>query len=78
MFGNGLGKLVWARFMERFGDCVDKIVEVYGATEGATGNINALGKVGSFGFIPQTIPFSPMSVLKIDDEGNFLVMHDLF
>ena len=70
MFGHGLNKLTWAKFVERFH--VGRIVEVYASTEGAAGAINTRGKVGAVGFIPLTIPVSPLGLIKVDEEGTAL------
>ena len=86
MFGHGLNKLTWAKFVERFQ--VGRIVEVqinqgvfefykfkpfcqvYASTEGAAGAINTQGKVGAVGFIPLTIPVSPLGIVKMDEDGE--------
>ena len=86
MFGHGLNKLTWAKFVERFH--VGRIVEVqmnqgefefyklkpfcqvYASTEGAAGAINTQGKVGAVGFIPLTIPVSPLGLVKMDEDGG--------
>lgn len=68
MYGHGLNKQTWAKFTERFPQ-VGRIVEVYASTEGAAGAINTRGKVGAVGFIPLTIPVSPLGLIKIDEEG---------
>lgn len=44
--------------------------QVYASTEGAAGAINTRGKVGAVGFIPLTIPVSPLGLIKIDEEGG--------
>ncbi|XP_070583634.1 long-chain fatty acid transport protein 2-like isoform X2 [Erythrolamprus reginae] len=45
--GNGMRIEVWKEFLNRFGPI--KICEVYGATEGISGFINYVGKVGAVG-----------------------------
>ncbi|XP_071482147.1 long-chain fatty acid transport protein 6-like [Diadema antillarum] len=48
--GNGLRPEIWEEFQKRFN--IDKIIEVYAATEGNFGFINFEGKVGSIGRYP--------------------------
>ena len=48
---------------------VASFTQVYASTEGAAGAINTRGKVGAVGFIPQTIPVSPLGLIKINAEG---------
>lgn len=45
--GNGIRADTWTEFLQRFGDI--KVVECYGATEGNTGFVNYVGKVGATG-----------------------------
>jgi fatty-acyl-CoA synthase len=49
-FGNGLRADVWARAEERF--AIPRIVEFYGSTEGNVSFINAEGKLGAVGRVP--------------------------
>ena len=44
--------------------------QVYASTEGAAGAINTQGKVGAVGFIPLTIPVSPLGLVKMDEDGE--------
>ncbi|XP_041464866.1 long-chain fatty acid transport protein 6-like [Lytechinus variegatus] len=48
--GNGLRPEIWQEFQNRFN--IEKIVEIYAATEGNAGFINFDGKVGSIGRYP--------------------------
>ncbi|XP_074873897.1 long-chain fatty acid transport protein 5 [Carettochelys insculpta] len=45
--GNGLRMEVWKEFLQRFGPI--HICEFYGATEGNSGFINSMGKIGAIG-----------------------------
>ena len=48
--GNGLRPDIWEEFQERFG--IERIIEIYGATEGNNIFFNIRGKVGAVGRIP--------------------------
>uniref|UniRef100_A0A4W3K3Q5 long-chain-fatty-acid--CoA ligase n=1 Tax=Callorhinchus milii TaxID=7868 RepID=A0A4W3K3Q5_CALMI len=65
--GNGLRADVWREFLDRFGDI--RVCEFYGATEGNTGFMNYVGKIGSSGrtnFIMKKI--MPFNLVKYDIE----------
>ncbi|XP_041917732.1 very long-chain acyl-CoA synthetase-like [Alosa sapidissima] len=65
--GNGIRADTWAEFLQRFGDI--RIVECYGATEGNTGFVNYVGKVGATGRV-LTIQkkAQPFALIKYDTE----------
>ena len=48
----------------------NRFCKVYASTEGAAGAINTQGKVGAVGFIPLTIPVSPLGLVKMDEDGG--------
>ncbi|CAN9507170.1 unnamed protein product [Ophioblennius macclurei] len=65
--GNGIRADTWAEFLQRFGDV--RIVECYGATEGNSGFMNYVGKVGAVGkehFLFKR--FSPYAFIRYDTE----------
>lgn len=59
ILGNGLRADIWEAFQERFG--IDKIAEIYGASEGNAGFMNIFN-------LKRTVGFSPMSyaIVKFD------------
>ncbi|MDP7570629.1 MAG: long-chain-acyl-CoA synthetase [Myxococcota bacterium] len=48
--GNGLRPDIWREFQQRFG--IERIIEIYGATEGNFAFFNMSGKVGAVGRLP--------------------------
>ena len=65
--GNGLRPQIWEEFQKRFQ--LPRIAEFYGATEGNTGVINTLGKVGACGVVSVILPFvNPICLVKVDPE----------
>ncbi|KAF8373663.1 hypothetical protein PRIPAC_80092 [Pristionchus pacificus] len=74
MYGNGLRREIWTEFTSRFG--IERIVELYAATEGNSNTMNLDNHVGSCGFMP-IYPFmwafSPLRLLKIDEETGQLI-----
>lgn len=57
MVGNGLRPEIWEEFTERFG--VDRVAELYAASEGNIGFVNVLG-------IPRSAGFSPLKYLLVE------------
>ena len=68
--GAGMRPDVWELFTSRFG--IDKVFEMYGATEGNVSLINRSGKVGSIGK-PNPFLFNNIRVAKYDVEEAELV-----
>lgn len=67
MFGNGLRANIWKEFQERFK--IERIVEMYGATEGNANLVNMFGKVGAVGFISLNIAtVYPVRLIKVNPE----------
>ena len=65
--GNGLRPQIWEEFQKRFQ--LRQIAEFYGATEGNTGVMNALGKVGACGVVSVILPFAnPICLIKVDPD----------
>lgn len=69
MLGNGLRPDVWDVFKERFG--VDRICEIYGASEGNTSFINFLNKDKTIG-----ASVTPVAVVQYDNENGEIVRDD--
>jgi len=70
--GNGLKASIWKEFQERFG--IEKIVEVYGSTEGNVALINLTGHLGAVGFSFVAFPFlNKNKIIKVDrDTGEII------
>ena len=43
---------------------------MYGSTEGTVGLINTQNKVGAIGFISRFVPFLPVTLIKLDKNGD--------
>ena len=43
---------------------------MYGSTEGTVGLINTQNKVGAIGFVSRFIPFLPVTLIKLDKNGD--------
>ncbi|GMR46666.1 hypothetical protein PMAYCL1PPCAC_16861, partial [Pristionchus mayeri] len=69
IYGNGLRAEIWSEFQSRFG--LERIVEIYAATEGNSNMMNIDNRVGACGFQP-IYPFLakifPIRLLKLDEE----------
>ncbi|MYR04865.1 long-chain-acyl-CoA synthetase [Gordonia sp. SID5947] len=63
MVGNGLRPEIWDEFTERFG--IDRVAELYAASEGNIGFVNLLG-------IPKSAGFSPLTyaIVEFDEESG--------
>ena len=66
MIGNGLRPDIWKPFKARFG--VPRVHEIYGASEGNSGFVNAFNKDETIGF-----GVTPHVLVKYDDEDNEIV-----
>ena len=66
MIGNGLRPDIWKPFKTRFG--VPRVHEIYGASEGNSGFVNAFNKDETIGF-----GVTPHVLVKYDDEDNEIV-----
>lgn len=66
MMGNGLRPDVWNTFKQRFG--VDRITEIYGASEGNAGCINLLNKDQTVG-----AAVTPVALVQYDAENDEIV-----
>lgn len=65
--GNGIRTDTWVEFLDRFGDI--RIFECYGATEGNTGFVNYVGKVGAIGRVTFLLKRgNPFTLVKYDTE----------
>ncbi|KAL2088892.1 hypothetical protein ACEWY4_015791 [Coilia grayii] len=65
--GNGIRGDTWSEFLQRFGNI--HICECYGATEGNTGFVNYVGKVGATGrVLPLLKKAVPFALIKYDTE----------
>lgn len=64
--GNGLRSDIWQQFVDRFQ--VNKLLEVYGSTEGNIFLMNIDGKIGAVGRIPKYLEkqFGDIRILKFD------------
>ncbi len=64
--GNGLRADIWQQFVDRFQ--VNKLLEVYGSTEGNIFLINIDGKIGAVGRIPKYLEkrFGAVKIVKFD------------
>ena len=63
--GNGLRASIWSEFKHRFN--IEKLVELYGCSEGNVGVINNTGKVGAVGFSFVIFPFlNRVKIIKVD------------
>ena len=82
--GNGLRADIWQQFVDRFG--IEKLLEVYGSTEGNIFLMNIDGKIGAVGRIPKYLEkqFGDVRIVKFDvaeeqpvrDEDGFCVAAD--
>lgn len=69
-FGNGLRPDVWKKFKARFG--IEKIIEIYGATEGVAalwnfnGNDFSDGAIGNLGKIMELMALRMQAIVKVD------------
>ena len=74
MVGNGLRPDLWDCFRNRF--CVDRICEIYGASEGNGFFMNLLNKDQTIGMTNNKIELLEYDIgenkLKIDIDGNFI------
>jgi citronellyl-CoA synthetase len=61
IIGNGLRPDIWKAFKERFG--IERVLEIYGASEGNSGFVNAFNKDCTIGF-----GVSPHEVVEFDPE----------
>jgi len=67
MFGNGMRKDLWLKYMDKFG--VGEICEFYGSTEGNCSVGNITGQVGSAGAISVLFPWIfPLDLIRVDAE----------
>ncbi|GMR46664.1 hypothetical protein PMAYCL1PPCAC_16859, partial [Pristionchus mayeri] len=74
MYGNGLRGEIWNEFLSRFG--IERVIEIYAATEGNAPSMNIDNRVGACGFIPFysfLAPFLPMRLLKVDEETGKVI-----
>lgn len=71
ILGNGMRAEYWSEFQKRFS--IDRIVEVYGATEGVGGLINMSGKPGMIGRLKWLGLVSMGEVARYDEETESLI-----
>lgn len=64
--GNGLRPEIWDQFVERFG--IERVVELYAASESNIGFVNIFGQSKTAGFCPL-----PYAVVKADEETGLPV-----
>ena len=74
--GDIFGDMRHLIFYETFSDGtkhnfqIPLVVEMYGSTEGTVGLINTQNKVGAIGFISRFVPFLPVTLIKLDKNGD--------
>jgi len=77
VFGNGLRPNIWPDFKKRFN--IDRIVEIYGSTEGNAIMINFDNTVGAIGFTSVIVPqwiielILPNAIVKVDNVTGELI-----
>lgn len=73
--GNGLRAEFWPNFVTRFN--IPQISEFYGSTEGNLGLVNALGKVGAVGHVPNIVQHLWTGrIVKYDVENDVVVRNE--
>lgn len=71
-FGNGLRPQIWNEFKSRFN--IERIGELYGATEGNANIINNDNTPGAIGFQTRILPFVyPVTLIRVNEETFELV-----
>jgi len=72
MFGNGIRPQIWTEFKERFN--IQRIGELYGATEGNANIINPDNTPGAIGFNTRLLPWIyPVQLIKVDQASGELL-----
>jgi solute carrier family 27 fatty acid transporter 1/4 len=72
MFGNGLRREIWEKFVRRFG--IPEVGEFYASTEGNANITNIDSTVGSVGFVPRLLyPLVHFKIIRVNEQTGEII-----